>query len=221
MNRWTYRVGAFASAVMLLAVSFAADLDSAVAQDQAEPVMLEPVQNFEPAVLPEVRFEVREAAPPLPEEAEAPSVAPIDPLADADSLRELVSVMPAEEGMSRELRCLAQAVYFESRGEPLSGQLAVARVVINRAESGLFPNDYCSVVTQRAQFSFVRRGHIPEPNKASQAWQKAKAIARIAHRELWESEADDALFFHATYVRPSWARSKTARATIDSHIFYR
>lgn len=209
---------------MLLAVSFATDLDSAVAQDQAEPVVLESVANSEPAMLSEVRFETREVVQPLPEEVEAaptPLSLPVAPIPAADSLRELVSAMPVEDGTSGELRCLAQAVYFESRGEPLSGQLAVARVVINRAESSLFPDDYCSVVTQRAQFSFVRSGRIPEPNGSSQAWQRAKAIARIAHRELWASEADDALFFHATYVRPGWARSKTARATIDSHIFYR
>ena len=123
--------------------------------------------------------------------------------------------------MSRELRCLAQAVYFESRGEPLAGQLAVAQVVINRADHHRFPDDYCSVVTQRAQFSFVRGGRIPDPNAASKAWQRARAIARIAHRELWDSEADDALYFHATHVSPRWARSKTARAHIDTHIFYR
>ena len=55
----------------------------------------------------------------------------------------------------------------------------------------------------------------------SPAWTRAKAVARIAHQELWESEAGDALYFHATYVRPRWASRKAARATIDSHVFYR
>jgi spore germination cell wall hydrolase CwlJ-like protein len=56
---------------------------------------------------------------------------------------------------------------------------------------------------------------------SSGAWHRAKAIARIAHQELWDSPADDALFFHATRVRPSWARQKIARATIERHVFYR
>ena len=68
---------------------------------------------------------------------------------------------------------------------------------------------------------FVRGGRIPAPNHGSSAWTKAKAIARIAHRDLWESPAHDALYFHATYVRPSWAGRMTTRATIDHHIFYR
>ena len=119
------------------------------------------------------------------------------------------------------MKCLAEAVYFEARGEPLAGQLAVARVVINRSQSGNYPADYCSVVTQPAQFSFVRRGHIPQADESSEAWRRAKAIAQIAHQELWPSEVGDAQYFHATYVRPSWARRKVQLARIDTHIFYR
>ena len=107
------------------------------------------------------------------------------------------------------------------RGEPLSGQLAVAQVVINRADSSRFPSSYCGVVYQRAQFSFVRSGAMPRINTGSNAWKRAKAIARIAHEGMWESEAEDALYFHAKYVSPSWSRKKTARATINQHIFYR
>jgi spore germination cell wall hydrolase CwlJ-like protein len=119
------------------------------------------------------------------------------------------------------MRCLAGAIYFESRGEPLEGQLAVGQVIVNRADSELFPDDYCGVVTQRSQFSFVRNGHLPEPNKASAAWNRARAIAQIAHQGLWDSRADDSLYFHATYVKPSWSRRKVARATISRHVFYR
>jgi spore germination cell wall hydrolase CwlJ-like protein len=94
-------------------------------------------------------------------------------------------------------------------------------VVVNRAEAEAFPDDYCGVVKQRAQFSFVKNGRIPRAKSGSAAWHRAKALARIAHQELWDSPADDALFFHATRVRPSWARKKVARATIERHIFYR
>ena len=212
------RVGAIALAATMTA-TFGIAGSGAVAQDQAELTELETVQTEteETQNVPAIRFVASEVVQELPEEPvqENPEAS------NAASLRELVSTIDTNGEMSREMMCLAQAVYFESRGEPLDGQLAVARVVINRAESNTFPDDYCSVVTQRAQFSFVRGGAIPTPNHGSDAWTRAKAIARIAHRDLWESPAQDALYFHATYVRPRWAGRMTARATINRHIFYR
>ena len=139
----------------------------------------------------------------------------------ADSLRALVATMPAQRTLSEELQCLAGAVYFESRGEPLAGQLAVAQVIVNRAEDRRFPSSYCGVVYQRSQFSFVKGGRMPRIKTGSAAWQRAKAIAHIAHRGLWDSEAGEALYFHANYVRPSWSRKKVATATIQTHVFYR
>jgi spore germination cell wall hydrolase CwlJ-like protein len=138
-----------------------------------------------------------------------------------DSLNQLVGDMPIQSQLSADLKCLAQAVYFEARGEPIEGQLAVAEVVINRARSGLYPDTYCDVITQPAQFSFVRRGRIPAADESSAAWQRAEAIAEIAQQNLWQSKAADALYFHATYVRPSWAHQKVQLAQIDTHIFYR
>ena len=140
---------------------------------------------------------------------------------EASSLRELVGIVDSNEQMTDQMRCLAGAVYFESRGEPLDGQLAVAQVVINRAEDGRWPASYCGVVYQRSQFSFVRGGRMPNINTSSAAWQRAKAVATIAHEGLWDSEAADAVYFHATRVRPSWSRRKTRLAQIDSHVFYR
>jgi len=139
----------------------------------------------------------------------------------ASSLSELVSAMPRDAALSRGMECLAGAIYFEARGEPLAGQLAVGQVVVNRSESGRYPADYCGVVYQRSQFSFVRGGRMPSIDRSSMAWHRASAIARIAHQGLWDSQAGDSLYFHARYVRPSWSRTKIARATIDSHIFYR
>lgn len=141
----------------------------------------------------------------------------------ADSLLQLVGDMPvpADTGLTADMKCLAQAVYFESRGQPIEGQLAVAEVVINRAKSDLYPDDYCDVITQRAQFSFVHHGRIPRANESSDAWQRAVAIAEIAQQNLWQSRAADALYFHATYVNPRWAHQKTELAQIDAHIFYR
>ncbi len=227
MKLFSKRVGLSALAATMIATSFGATGTGAVAQDQApieaEPITLESVDSVstgdqsptQTAAEPQVRFVMSEVVQELPEEPEVPATS------DAESLRELVSLTDTSGEMSREMMCLAQAVYFEARGEPLDGQLAVARVVINRAESSTFPDDYCAVVTQRAQFSFVRGGRIPAPNRSAEAWKRAKAIARIAHRELWESPADDALYFHATHIRPRWAGRMTARATINRHIFYR
>ena len=160
---------------------------------------------------------------PLPRfySAEVVQQIPETPASDAGSLAALVETMPADAPMSRDLMCLAQAIYFEARGEPLDGQLAVGAVIVNRTNSKHYPGDYCSVVTQPGQFSFVRRGRSPSPDDNSLAWSRAQAVAQIAHQDLWDSQAGDALFFHARYVRPGWARQKVAVATIDSHIFYR
>lgn len=164
-----------------------------------------------------VEGEVVQEIPAQPEaDTEIQSDAP-----RAANLRQLVASMPASDELSDEMRCLAGAIYFESRGEPLEGQLAVAQVIINRSESRSFPSSYCGVVFQRSQFSFVKGGKMPRIKQHSAAWKRAKAIARIAHQGLWDSEAHDALYFHAKYVKPSWARKKIARATIDTHIFYR
>ena len=209
----TFKIGAgaFATAAVAVAAFFGTGQTGAHAEavtpatEAAAPATQAPA---EAESLP--RFVSHPVIQPLPIAAES-----------AGTLRELVAEMSAGTELSRDMRCLAQAIYFESRGEPLAGQLAVGRVIINRADSGLFPSDYCSVVTQPGQFSFVRGGHIPAVNEDSPAWSRAKAIARIAHQELWESEAGDALYFHATYVRPRWASRKAARATIDSHVFYR
>ena len=154
-------------------------------------------------------------------------VQPVDSTNDSDiaakasSLKQLVASMDGDVSLSREMECLAGAIYFESRGEPLAGQLAVGQVIINRSESGRFPADYCGVVFQRSQFSFVHGDTMPRIDRGSAAWHRASAIARIAHEGLWDSQASDALYFHAKYVHPSWSRTKIALATIDSHIFYR
>ena len=146
--------------------------------------------------------------------------APADPAPalDIDSLGELVAATPRPAEIDPELRCLAGAVYFESRGESLAGQLAVAHVVINRARSGRFPTSLCGVVHQRSQFSFVRGGRMPAVRQGAQ-WNNAVAIAQIARDGSWKNAAPGALFFHARHVSPGWR--KTRVASIDNHIFYR
>jgi hypothetical protein len=117
--------------------------------------------------------------------------------------------------------CLANAVYFEARGEPLQGQLAVAEVVMNRAASGRYPASLCAVVVQPAQFSFVRRGIIPQADRASDSWRRAVAVARIAkERVLPRVLPSSCLWYHATYVSPSWGRRLARNTQIGLHIFY-
>jgi spore germination cell wall hydrolase CwlJ-like protein len=136
------------------------------------------------------------------------------------SLGALVSQFASASVPDQEHECLAGAVYFETRGEPLEGQLAVAKVILNRANSGRFPKSLCGVVKQKSQFSFVRGGRIPAIPKATDAWKRAVAIATIAKQGLTESLVNNALFFHARYVSPSW-RGLTRLATVGNHIFYR
>ena len=162
-------------------------------------------------------FVSQEIVQPLP----AASVAAEPARTGAASLGELVRQMDVSRPLSDELHCLAGAVYFEARGEPLAGQLAVAQVIINRTQDGRFPASYCAVVHQPAQFSFVKGGRMPAIRTSSPAWAKARAIARIAHQGMWRSEAEDAVFFHARYVRPKWSHRKQRLAQIDTHIFYR
>lgn len=139
--------------------------------------------------------------------------------ANASSLAELVAETDIPATLSKELECLAGAVFFEAKSESLAGQLAVGRVIVARSNSGRFPASYCGVVFQRSQFSFVRGGSMPAINRDSRAWQTAMRIARIADEGLWKSPVEGAMFFHATYVSPRWG--KTRMAKVDGHVFYR
>lgn len=135
------------------------------------------------------------------------------------SLAAMVRDVDTASTLNVEENCLATAIFYESRSESLEGQLAVARVIINRSRSSRFADSLCSVVLQPKQFSFVRRGVLPKANVKRPAWKTAIAIARIAMDNAWESRAEGALYFHARRVSPSWGRTRIA--TIDNHIFYR
>jgi len=161
-------------------------------------------------------------APAVTEPVASETPAPFTPSVEsarAASLAALVSATPMPAEIDEELRCLAGAVYFESRSESLIGQLAVAHVVINRAESGRFRPTLCGVVFQPSQFSFVRGGRMPAINTAGRQWRDAVAIAQIARADSWKNRAPGALFFHATHVSPGWNKARVAQ--IDNHIFYR
>ena len=161
----------------------------------------------------------REIVQPLASAPKADTVSSTFSEMQADSLAALVDAQGTPEQLDGEMQCLAGAVYFESKGESLEGQLAVARVIINRAESGRFASSLCGVVYQPSQFSFVRGGGMPPIRTESRSWRQAVAIAQIAMADAWDSRAEGALFFHARRVSPGWGKAKLAM--IDNHIFYR
>jgi len=134
-------------------------------------------------------------------------------------LPSLVSQLRSSDAGSRELECLAGAIYFESKSEPLKGQLAVGQVIANRSKSGRFPASYCGVVFQRSQFSFVRGHALPPIPRSSIQWKTAVAIAQIVDQALHVSTVPKALFFHARRVSPGWRLTRVG--TIGNHVFYR
>lgn len=132
----------------------------------------------------------------------------------------LVNKFATNAQLDEQTNCLATAVYFEARGETVEGQLAVARVVMNRAASGRYPPDWCSVVKQPYQFSFVRHGQFPQADINSDAWRKAEAVAELAVANIVPSVGTDVLWYHANYVAPSWRHNLQAVRQIGAHIFY-
>ena len=126
----------------------------------------------------------------------------------------------------RERRCLAIAIYFEARGEPVRGQVAVGQVILNRVRSPLFPETICGVVYQGqmqkgCQFSFTCDGKTDIPRNDDQ-WALAQDIAKqITAGELWLPEVGYSTYYHANYVNPYWAGSMSKIDKIGRHIFYK
>lgn len=141
-------------------------------------------------------------------------------LPEAGSLEELVADVRDTESapLDADMRCLAGAVYYESKGEPLAGQLAVAQVILNRVRDGRFGADICAVVKAPGQFGFVKAGSFAMP-AANANWATARAIALIAFANGWRKIVPEATHFHATRVNPGWKLRRVA--TVGSHIFYR
>jgi N-acetylmuramoyl-L-alanine amidase len=123
--------------------------------------------------------------------------------------------------LGEEANCIAVAVYHEARGETLEGQLAVARVIMNRAASGRYPGSWCGVVKQPWQFSFVRNGYMPGVDQSSVAWRRALGVTRLAINNVVPSVPTDCLWYHADYVNPAWGRRLQRVSQIGTHIFYR
>ncbi|MCB2078875.1 MAG: cell wall hydrolase [Novosphingobium sp.] len=207
------KASALAVAATMITTLFIAGDSGASAQDRDPQIIKhEPVTQF-------ISEPVLQQLPAESEVEAAVEDAVFEAPVSAASLHELVTAQPQPGSLTREMHCLAGAIYFESRGESLDGQLAVGRVIVERARSGRFPNSYCGVVFQRSQFSFVRGNSMPSIREGSNAWRKAVAVAQIAHSGSWQSPAEGALFFHATRVSPGWRLTRVAR--VDNHVFYR
>ncbi len=214
MSKKLNSASAIAMVATTLTILIGADGSGAAAQSTADTV------RDQPASVEFVATPVVQAVPETPEIQTRPvPVAPPAPQVSARSLAALVSAQPQPGELSRELQCLAGAVYFEAKSESLSGQLAVGRVVVARSKSGRFPNSYCGVVYQPSQFSFVRGHSMPRINRSSQDWRDAVAIAQISHAGTWQSPVEGALYFHAAYVSPGWRLRRVGR--VENHIFYR
>ncbi len=133
----------------------------------------------------------------------------------------------AGTGRAKAEKCLANAVYFEARGESVRGQIAVAQVVMNRVFSPFYPNDVCGVVYQNAhrhlscQFTFACDG-IPDIVTEPDAWQRAKRIARdMLDGKLWMPEVSKSTHYHAYWVHPDWVNEMKKIYKLGVHTFYR
>ncbi|MEX0853591.1 MAG: cell wall hydrolase [Bauldia sp.] len=152
----------------------------------------------------------------------------LDPKIDANHAW-LNAKIPASAKSASEVKCLATAIYFEARGEPEQGRIAVAQVVLNRLKNPAYPNTICGVVYQnkdkrnRCQFSFACDG-IRDRISDMRAWAEAQALARKVlndDRNLYLSEVGAATHYHAVYVKPRWARSMKKMQKLGRHIFYK
>ena len=124
-------------------------------------------------------------------------------------------------------KCLAEALYFEARGETIKGQFAVAEVIMNRVKSGRFPDSVCGVVNQgtgkkyQCQFTYTCDG-IPENIREPRAWERVGKVARaILDGRAPMNLTDGATHYHTNAVRPRWSRTYTKTASIGVHLFYR
>ncbi len=218
------------TALLFCAALSATSIGPARAGPSAEPVL-----PLETEALPQV------AIPNLLDEGLEPALsAPTAPVVDSQiapqpeilvetdepavdrggDLSAKVAQLRSSDPGSRQLECLAVGIYFEAKGEPLSGQLAVGKVIANRANSGgRFPQSYCGVLFQRGQFSFIRGRALPNVPRSSRHWLNAVAVAKIVDQDLHRSPVGNALFFHARYVSPKWRLKRVA--SIGNHIFYR
>ena len=144
-----------------------------------------------------------------------------------DQPQTLFGGLTEDEFRKRELRCMATAIYFEARDEPVKGQIAVAQVIMNRIRSPFYPKTVCGVVYQGernrhgCQFSFTCTGK-HNSVKEKPEWATAVKLAKqVIAGEVWLGEVGPATHYHATYVHPEWRHELDKITQIGGHIFYK
>ena len=133
------------------------------------------------------------------------------------------------KNVQHDIKCLALNIFHEARSESKAGQRAVASVTLNRVASKRYPNTICDVVYEK-RWDRIRKRYVgafswtefdKPPKLKSKAWFRAWQIAEVAYKEKDKKFLNGAVFYHAKYIKPSWARKKKPVAKIGSHIFYK
>jgi spore germination cell wall hydrolase CwlJ-like protein len=144
---------------------------------------------------------------------------------DVEFSKDWVDSLPRAQG-GDEWRCLAEALYFEARGETVRGQFAVAEVILNRVKSERFPGSACDVINQgtgkkfQCQFTYTCDGQkeiIAEPR----AYERVAKVARVALDGVAPKLTEGATHYHTKAVKPRWSKVYTKTADIGVHVFYR
>jgi spore germination cell wall hydrolase CwlJ-like protein len=144
---------------------------------------------------------------------------------DADNIASVIDSLPKAAG-NEQWQCLAEALYFEARGESTEGQMAVAEVILNRVDARKFPKSVCGVVHQggegrgNCQFSYNCDGR-KELFSEHDAYDRVGKIARIMLDGQKRNLTDGAIYYHTEGVNPRWSRKMQQTANIGSHLFFK
>jgi hypothetical protein len=170
------------------------------------------------AVVPDARMAQLTSLPPASQRG-----IPTEPVVIYD--QQFLADLPAASG-GPEWQCLAEALYFEARGESVRGLFAVGEVILNRVDSAAYPGSLCGVINQgtgrryACQFSFTCDGN-PNVVREQDAWEQVGKVASILLDGTPRDLTGGATHFHTNAVNPSWSRRFTRTAEIGAHLFYR
>jgi hypothetical protein len=176
----------------------------------------------QPSAMPD-RVALAETSPRMPSVLQSRFAQPRTASAALRLDPDWIARLPAQGG-NRDWQCLAEALYFEARGEPLKGQVAVAEVILNRVDAPGYPKSVCGVVNQggggQCQFSYTCDGR-SDAIRERAAFVKAGKVARLMLDGAPRTLTGGATHFHTRAVRPGWARRLPQTAAIGRHLFYR
>lgn len=205
---------------------------------KADPLHVSSEPAVQSAALAGAELFLSAFSPHEPLAPEAPAAPPRKPGGEWAGLLKNASLSPEQPKMlfggltedefrARELRCMATAIYFEARDEPIKGQISVAQVIMNRIRSPFYPKTICGVVYQGernrtgCQFSFTCTGKHNSVNEKPEWATAVKLAKQVIAGEVWVPEVGYATHYHATYVHPEWRHELIKVAQIGGHIFYK